>query len=48
MEVLLARSPTRMIEPDNVASLALFLVSDEASAITGASYVIDNGSTAGA
>lgn len=48
MEALLARSPARMIEPEEVASLALFLASDEACAITGATYVIDAGRTAGA
>lgn len=44
----MARSPARMIEPDEEASLALFLVSDEARVITGASYVIDDGRTADA
>lgn len=48
MESLLARSPARMIEPEEVANLALFLASDESSAITGAAYVIDAGRTAGA
>jgi 2-keto-3-deoxy-L-fuconate dehydrogenase len=33
----------RMAEPDEVASLALFLCSDEASFITGADYPLDGG-----
>jgi NAD(P)-dependent dehydrogenase (short-subunit alcohol dehydrogenase family) len=33
----------RLIEPDEVARLALYLLSDDAAAITGASYVIDGG-----
>jgi NAD(P)-dependent dehydrogenase (short-subunit alcohol dehydrogenase family) len=32
-----------MAEPDEVASLALFLCSDEASFITGADYPLDGG-----
>jgi NAD(P)-dependent dehydrogenase (short-subunit alcohol dehydrogenase family) len=45
---LASRSPNgRMIEPDEVANLTLFLCSDEASAITGASYLIDCGRSAG-
>ncbi len=48
MAALLARTPARMIEPEEVASLALFLASDESAAITGASHVIDNGRTIGA
>jgi NAD(P)-dependent dehydrogenase (short-subunit alcohol dehydrogenase family) len=45
---LAARSPSgRMIEPEEVANLTLFLCSDEASAITGASYLIDGGRSAG-
>jgi 2-keto-3-deoxy-L-fuconate dehydrogenase len=41
----LARSQPigRMAEPDEVASLALFLCSDEASFITGSNYPIDGG-----
>ena len=45
---LLARVPMgRMGTSDEVASLALFLASDEATYITGASYVIDGGRSAG-
>jgi NAD(P)-dependent dehydrogenase (short-subunit alcohol dehydrogenase family) len=33
----------RMAEPEEVASLALFLCSDEASFITGADYPLDGG-----
>jgi NAD(P)-dependent dehydrogenase (short-subunit alcohol dehydrogenase family) len=48
MTWLASRSPSgRMIEPDEVANLTLFLCSDEASAITGASYLIDGGRSAG-
>jgi 3-hydroxybutyrate dehydrogenase len=36
----------RMIEPEEVAGLALFLASDKASAITGAAHMIDLGWTA--
>jgi len=37
----------RVIEPEEVASLVLFLSSPRASAITGATYLIDGGLTAG-
>jgi NAD(P)-dependent dehydrogenase (short-subunit alcohol dehydrogenase family) len=44
MAQLLARAPNvRMSEPEEVANLTLFLCSDEASAITGAAYIIDGG-----
>jgi NAD(P)-dependent dehydrogenase (short-subunit alcohol dehydrogenase family) len=33
----------RMIAPDEVASLVLYLASDRAAAITGAEYLIDGG-----
>jgi 3-hydroxybutyrate dehydrogenase len=36
----------RLIEPGEVADLAVFLASDQASAITGASFPIDLGWTA--
>ncbi|MBM4263424.1 MAG: SDR family oxidoreductase [Deltaproteobacteria bacterium] len=37
----------RVVEPNDVAELALFLASDKASHITGGVYVIDGGVTAG-
>jgi NAD(P)-dependent dehydrogenase (short-subunit alcohol dehydrogenase family) len=43
-EMLTARVPMgRMGTPEEVASLTLFLASDEASYITGAAYIIDGG-----
>ena len=36
----------RLIEPDEVASLAGWLVSDNAGMVTGASYTMDGGWTA--
>jgi NAD(P)-dependent dehydrogenase (short-subunit alcohol dehydrogenase family) len=47
MAALLARTSARMIEPHEVASLALFLASDDSAGITGAMQVIDDGRTAG-
>jgi meso-butanediol dehydrogenase / (S,S)-butanediol dehydrogenase / diacetyl reductase len=42
------RSPLgRMNTPEEVASLTLFLASDESSGITGAAYIIDGGRCAG-
>ena len=47
-EMMLKRVPqARFGTPEEVASLALFLASDEATYITGASYVIDGGRSAG-
>lgn len=37
----------RLCKPEEVASLVLFLASDEASHITGATYIIDGGRSAG-
>lgn len=46
--MLLARCPQkRFAKPEEVAALALFLASDEAAHITGASYLIDGGRSAG-
>jgi len=43
-DMLVARVPMgRMGTPDEVASLTLFLCTDEASYITGAAYIIDGG-----
>jgi len=43
-EALAARLPTRRLgDPQDIANLATFLVSDAASWITGETYVIDGG-----
>jgi NAD(P)-dependent dehydrogenase (short-subunit alcohol dehydrogenase family) len=48
MAELAERSPLgRLNTPEEVASLTLFLASDEASGITGAAYIIDGGRCAG-
>ncbi|MBU1053215.1 MAG: SDR family oxidoreductase [Proteobacteria bacterium] len=48
LETLVSQIPMgRLCEPDEVASLTLFLASDEASHITGATYIIDGGRSAG-
>ena len=48
VDMLTARVPMgRMTTPEEVASLTLFLASDEASGITGAAYIIDGGRSAG-
>jgi NAD(P)-dependent dehydrogenase (short-subunit alcohol dehydrogenase family) len=47
-QVIFSRTPQgRPCEPEEVASLALFLASDEASHITGQCYIIDGGRSAG-
>ncbi|UZW57381.1 SDR family oxidoreductase [Sphingobium sp. JS3065] len=48
MQMLVARAPQgRLGEPEEVASLIAFLVSDEARHINGGSYLIDGGRCAG-
>jgi len=48
LDALASRSPLgRMNTPEEVASLTLFLASDEASGITGSAYIIDGGRGAG-
>jgi NAD(P)-dependent dehydrogenase (short-subunit alcohol dehydrogenase family) len=42
-EILAAQALKRMIEPEEVARLALFLAADDSAAITNQSYVIDGG-----
>ncbi|KAI1138613.1 3-oxoacyl-reductase [Hypoxylon sp. FL0543] len=42
-EVMAAQSLKRDLKPEEVARLILFLASDDSSAITGSSYVIDGG-----
>ena len=47
-DVMLAKSAIkRLIEPAEVGALIAYLASDEASMITGSSYAIDGGWTAG-
>lgn len=46
-KVMLTRSAIkRLIEPDEVAALAAFLMTDDAAMVTGASYTMDGGWTA--
>jgi NAD(P)-dependent dehydrogenase (short-subunit alcohol dehydrogenase family) len=48
MEELQSRSPEKRLgRPEEVASLALFLASDESTHIIGQCYLIDGGRTAG-
>ena len=48
LSMLSARVPIgRLATAEEVANLALFLASDEASYITGAAYIIDRGRSAG-
>ena len=42
-EICAGRSLKRMIQPEEVARLAIFLAADDSSAITSQSYVIDGG-----
>lgn len=42
-EVLAAQALQRLIEPEEVARLVLFLAADDSSAITNQSYIIDGG-----
>ncbi len=42
-EILASQALKRVIEPDDVARLVLFLAADDSSAITNQSYVIDGG-----
>jgi NAD(P)-dependent dehydrogenase (short-subunit alcohol dehydrogenase family) len=42
-EVLKRQALKRLIEPDEVARLVMFLASDDSAAITNQSYVIDGG-----
>ena len=42
-EILSSQALKRMIHPDEVARLVLFLAADDSSAITNQSYVIDGG-----
>lgn len=48
IDMLVARAPQgELVEPEEVAALVAFLASDEAPHITGGSYIIDAGRSAG-
>jgi len=46
-EVMAQHALGRLIQPEEIANTALFLASDESSAITGAAIVVDGGLTSG-
>ena len=46
-KIMLANSPIkRLVEPDEVGSLAVWLASDRSGMVTGATYTMDGGWTA--